>query len=722
MRRRFGGVLILLAACALAAQTTALAQSSSPLPAPSPTPDTRHPTRDTLDPRPETPDPGITLSQSVVPLYGPWKFQTGDSPIDPKTGHPLWAEPAFDDSQWESVDLTPPAGKFDPANPNPVPVPGWRAKGHPDYWGYAWYRLAIPLAANSPNLALAGPASVDSAYQVFLNGDLLGGVGKFDGAGKTPTIYWYQPTMFLLPQSPSSGLPTGHDSHQILTFRVWSPSWLDFPGEGGIHEAPLLGEAGSVAAEVRLEWLARIRACAYSFFEGFLLFLLAIVAASLILFDRSDKVYLVVAAVLFANASLDLFFSLANLTTLLSFTTYVLLLDCVFLPLMMGGWMLVWWIWFRLTRPAWVPRAIVLLTVAYMASQVFGGGFFNGAVPASLVVLSHAASVTVRLLFLPLMVLIVSLGIRKEGREGWLVLPAFVPLAIGQFQNELNALHIPTAWTPFGVVVFLGQIGIDLSAAAISVLLLRRLLLSVRRQRQMALDVKQAQEVQQVILPEARLVLPGLAGLPGLTIESEYRPAREVGGDFFQIIPHKTDGSLLIVAGDVTGKGLKAGMLVALLVGAIRSTLDWSNDPMAVLQALNKRVLGRADAQATCLALRIAADGKITLANAGHMPPYLNGEPIAMEGALPLGMSEAADFSQMHFQLKPNDRLVLLSDGIVEATDENGNLFGFDRVHKLLHSTTTAAEIASAAQSFGQQDDISVISITRTPVAEPAVV
>ena len=55
-------------------------------------------------------------------------------------------------------------------------------------------------------------------------------------------------------------------------------------------------------------------------------------------------------------------------------------------------------------------------------------------------------------------------------------------------------------------------------------------------------------------------------------IESEYRPAREVGGDFFQIIPHKTDGSVLIVAGDVTGKGLKAGMLVALLVGAIRST------------------------------------------------------------------------------------------------------------------------------------------------------
>ena len=136
----------------------------------------------------------------------------------------------------------------------------------------------------------------------------------------------------------------------------------------------------------------------------------------------------------------------------------------------------------------------------------------------------------------------------------------------------------------------------------------------------MALDVKQAQEVQQVILPEARQVLPGL------TIESEYRSAREVGGDFFQIIPHKTDGSLLIVAGDVTGKGLKAGMLVALLVGAIRSTSDWSTDPMVILKALNERLVGRSDAQATCLALRIASDGAVTLANAGHIAPYLNGQ------------------------------------------------------------------------------------------------
>lgn len=91
-----------------------------------------------------------------------------------------------------------------------------------------------------------------------------------------------------------------------------------------------------------------------------------------------------------------------------------------------------------------------------------------------------------------------------------------------------------------------------------------------------------------------------------------------------------------------------------------------------------------------------------------------------MEGALPLGITEGATFSVMHFKLAEGDRLMLLSDGMVEATDENGHLFGFDRVHDLMHTQSTAAEVASAAQRFGQEDDISVIAVTRTAVLEPA--
>jgi len=227
-------------------------------------------------------------------------------------------------------------------------------------------------------------------------------------------------------------------------------------------------------------------------------------------------------------------------------------------------------------------------------------------------------------------------------------------------------------------------------------------------------ELVQAQEVQQVILPESRLALRGLV------VESEYRPAREVGGDFFQMIPHKTDGSLLIVAGDVAGKGLKAGMLVALLVGAIRTAAQYDPDPTAVLSALNRLLMGRSDAQATCLALHIANDGAVTLANAGHIAPYLNGEPLPMEGALPLGMIESAEFSVTHFQLKDGDRLMLMSDGVAEATDHDGQLFGFDQVHQLLRTAKSAAKVAGAAQLFGQEDDISVISITRTAATDSA--
>jgi serine phosphatase RsbU (regulator of sigma subunit) len=109
----------------------------------------------------------------------------------------------------------------------------------------------------------------------------------------------------------------------------------------------------------------------------------------------------------------------------------------------------------------------------------------------------------------------------------------------------------------------------------------------------------------------------------------------------------------------------------------------------------------------------------VTLSNAGHLPPYLNGEPVAMEGTLPLAIVEGAGFSITCFQLKDGDKLLFMSDGIVEATDAEGHLFGFDRAHKLARSATSAAEVASAAQSFGQKDDISVIAVTRTAALEP---
>ena len=157
---------------------------------------------------------------------------------------------------------------------------------------------------------------------------------------------------------------------------------------------------------------------------------------------------------------------------------------------------------------------------------------------------------------------------------------------------------------------------------------------------------------------------------------------------------------MLIVAGDVAGKGLQAGMLVALLVGAIRTSAQFDPDPLAVLNVLNQRLWGRSHAFATCLALRIAADGEATLANAGHLPPYLNGQPVEIEGSLPLGMIEDAEFSVMHFRLTMGDRLLLMSDGIAEATDVNGKLFGFERIHDMLRESASASTLAAQRRTL----------------------
>ena len=650
----------------------------------------------------------VTLGPSVVPLYGPWKFTVGDSPIDPVTHAPLWAQPDFDDSHWETVDLTP-KGTLDPLGGFADYVKGWTARGHAGYSGYAWYRIRVQVAAQpGEKLALAGSSDVDDAYQLFSDGTLVGSFGNFTGS--QPTIYFTQPMMFNLPP-PSAASPI-----RVLAFRFWmAPSTLVTQADtGGMHTAPLLGDAGAVSAGFQLRWLEPIRAHIAGLLEMLLFSLLAVIAFSLTRFDRSDPVYVWMGSVFLLLVATEALVVIGAWTQTLSVNADLVLQDGIIGPLLLGAWVMVWWVWFRLQRPAWVPGAVALLTLGFMVSTVIGENLLYPLIPLPVADLFHTVSIAVRLALLLVLILVVIWGIRRQGAEGWFVLPALVVLFVSLFSNELLLLHIRINWYPFGLRFGLAQASDILLTVVLFVLLLRRLLLSVRQQRLLALDVKQAQEVQRVILPET------VTAIPGLTIENEYRPAREVGGDFNQIIPHPADGSLLIVAGDVAGKGLQAGMLVALLVGAIRMAAEVSSDPLFILQALNRRLLGRGEAHATCLAMHIAADGAVTLANAGHLPPYLNGKPVEVEGALPLGVIDNAGFTVTHFQLQENDRLLLASDGIVEAMDEQGRLFGFERLQELLQSRLTAAEVATAAQSFGQQDDISVIAVTRTAELVPA--
>jgi serine phosphatase RsbU (regulator of sigma subunit) len=221
-----------------------------------------------------------------------------------------------------------------------------------------------------------------------------------------------------------------------------------------------------------------------------------------------------------------------------------------------------------------------------------------------------------------------------------------------------------------------------------------------------------AREVQQVILPEA------VEAVPGFKVESLYQPAQEVGGDFFQLVPDRK-GGLVIVVGDVAGKGLPAAMLVSLLVGAVRTTAAYTQEPAEVLEQLNERLLGRTHGGfATALCAHIAQDGRVTIANAGHLAPYLDGTEIELQGALPLGVESGVRYEAAGFQLLVGSRLTFYSDGVVEAQNQSGELFGFDRAKSI--STQPAAAIADAAKQFGQEDDITVVTIERVAAVEGA--
>jgi serine phosphatase RsbU (regulator of sigma subunit) len=171
--------------------------------------------------------------------------------------------------------------------------------------------------------------------------------------------------------------------------------------------------------------------------------------------------------------------------------------------------------------------------------------------------------------------------------------------------------------------------------------------------------------------------------------------------------------------GDVSGKGLQAAMNASTLVGALRNEL--SHDPATVLNHLNHVLLGAVPAPsklpgldaapcfATCLCARIYPDGRMTVANAGHLSPYRDGREMELAPGLPLGVIADISYEQATHQLNRGERVIFLSDGVVEATNSDGELFGFERTQQV--SNEPARYIAQTAQRFGQNDDITVVSL-----------
>jgi len=121
----------------------------------------------------------------------------------------------------------------------------------------------------------------------------------------------------------------------------------------------------------------------------------------------------------------------------------------------------------------------------------------------------------------------------------------------------------------------------------------------------------------------------------------------------------------------------------------------------------------------TCLVLRTDANGIFTVANAGHIAPYLNGAELPLENGLPLGLAADALYAESNFSLTEGKQLTLMTDGIVEARGNNGELFGFERTREL--AAESAELIAQSAKGFGQEDDITVLTIARLTVGEKSI-
>ena len=105
------------------------------------------------------------------------------------------------------------------------------------------------------------------------------------------------------------------------------------------------------------------------------------------------------------------------------------------------------------------------------------------------------------------------------------------------------------------------------------------------------------------------------------------------------------------------------------------------------------------------------------VANAGHISPYLKGQEVPVENGLPLGLMADSTYPESSFHQEENEQITLVTDGVVEARSVSGELFGFERTAEI--AAQSAESISRTAQEFGQDDDITVLTLTRLPVGKP---
>jgi phosphoserine phosphatase RsbU/P len=623
--------------------------------------------------------------EPVVSLDGLWRFQPGDSPKDPATGAFEWAHPAFDDSGWKLLHSD----------------ESWSDQGYPGMGGYAWYRFTIEIPpGGKPTSLLLAP--IVSGFELFVDGRFDGSSGDMPPIIVPNTRFSYR--LFPLTQSASSVARTVH-----VAIRVWhSPVWSSYMGGGPypIEGGSLAGDSALLAVKQHHLQISRnvlfVDTYAYSIASA----IVGIVIFCLFLMRTGEREYLWFGLMMLADAAESALVILKEIYAIPPVPIFdfcdalldALVVLCMFLFLA------------RVLRARLRPvrRLILALLIFSPFPAIF---YWPGW-------LSAPASAALQLIcMLPAMLWIFYLLILRAARgnkDAWLLLaPVFLSTGYWTIDNlvilldQAGLVHRPD-WMiyPLSLPPFTIHIQILLNLVflmAMLLFLIRRFSRARKQEERLAGEYEAARQVQHVLMPEE------LEPCPGFDVHCIYSPAEQVGGDFFQQIAD-AQGGMLIVVGDVSGKGLPAAMMVSVLVGAIRAEAARGTDAAALVNSLNQRMSGRARGGfTTCLAAHISAEGTLTVANAGHLAPYLNGKELEIPGTLPLGILDNASYETIAALLAPGDRLTFVSDGVVEAQTRAGELFGFDRTRQI--STASAERIAEAALAFGQKDDITVVTV-----------
>lgn len=217
---------------------------------------------------------------------------------------------------------------------------------------------------------------------------------------------------------------------------------------------------------------------------------------------------------------------------------------------------------------------------------------------------------------------------------------------------------------------------------------------------------------------QQRLLAVTIPDVPFAKLRARNIPCKEVGGDFYDVV--MSNGVLSVVLADVSGKGISAAILASTLQGLIFSQL-MAGMPLAdIVTAANKFVCARFQGEKYCTMViaSLHPDGSMDMINCGHVRPVLvcGGKALRpQEGNLPVGLLPIATYQSGRYALGAGDRLVLVTDGVTEAEDANGEFFGNDRLDKAAAGSDAFAQIfsdiAAYCGSVPLSDDCSVLEM-----------